>query len=40
MGYDQKESISKILKDRGLKDFYFYKDLAGLDRGFVVKIKK
>ena len=38
MGYDQKDSISSYLTYKSLKDFYFYKDLAGLDRGFVVKI--
>ncbi len=37
MGYDQKDSISSYLKNKGFNDFYFYKDLAGLDRGFVVK---
>ena len=38
MGYDQRDSISSYLTYKNLKDFYFYKDLAGLDRGFVVKI--
>ncbi len=37
IGYDQKESISKILKDYNFDNFYFYKDLCGLDRGFIVK---
>ncbi len=37
MGYDQRESIGNYLKKRGFEDFYFYKDLAGLDRGFVVR---
>ena len=37
MGYDQRESIGNYLKKRGFEDFYFYKDLAGLDRGFVAK---
>ncbi len=37
MGYDQKISMQNALLDRGFKDFYFYKDLAGLDRGFVAK---
>ncbi len=37
MGYNQKEHIIKILEDNGFLDFYFYKDLAGFDRGFVVK---
>ncbi len=38
MGYDQRESIGRYLKNKGFEDFYFYKDLAGLDRGFVAKI--
>ena len=37
MGYDQRESIGNYLKKRGFEDFYFYKDLAGLDRGFVAR---
>lgn len=35
MGYDQKDKITDYLKDRDFK-LEFYKDLAGLDRGFVV----
>lgn len=35
MGYDQKNGIKKALKDKGFDNFYFYKDLAELDRGFV-----
>ena len=35
MGYDQKNGIQKALKDKSFDNFYFYKDLAGLDRGFV-----
>jgi release factor glutamine methyltransferase len=37
MGYNQKENISKILKEFGFKEFHFYKDWAGFDRGFVAK---
>ncbi len=37
MGYNQKDSISSYLKDKGFNDFYFYKDLSELDRGFVIK---
>lgn len=37
MGYDQRESIEKALKEFGFEEFSFYKDLAGLDRGFLVK---
>ncbi len=37
IGYDQKKPISSILRKKGFKNFYFYKDLANLDRGFIVK---
>ncbi len=37
MGYDQKESIKRYCEKKGLRP-EFYKDLAGLDRGFVLKI--
>ncbi|WP_187646793.1 peptide chain release factor N(5)-glutamine methyltransferase [Nitrosophilus labii] len=36
MGYDQKESLKRYCEKKGLKP-KFYKDLAGLDRGFVLK---
>jgi len=36
MGYDQKDKITNYLKKSGLT-LEFYKDLAGLDRGFVVR---
>jgi release factor glutamine methyltransferase len=36
MGYDQKEKISEYLKEYNLQA-EFYQDLAGLDRGFVLK---
>ncbi len=36
MGYDQKEKITNYLKDCHLKA-HFYKDLAGLDRGFILE---
>ncbi len=41
MGYDQKESIESYVarKEAPLK-IAFYKDLAGLDRGFVLKKEK
>ena len=36
MGYDQKEPLSKYAKELNLSgQLEFYKDLAGLDRGFV-----
>ncbi len=37
MGYDQKKSVSVLLEKSGFKKFDFYKDLSGLDRGFVAK---
>ncbi len=37
MGYDQKASMREYFLKNGLDKFYFYKDLAGLDRGFVVE---
>ncbi len=37
MGYDQKESITNHLNKVEAKSYEFYKDLAGLDRGFIVK---
>ena len=37
IGYNQRESIGRYLKNKGFEDFYFYKDLTGLDRGFVAK---
>lgn len=36
MGYDQKESLTKILKNAGFNAI-FYQDLAGFDRGFSAK---
>ena len=39
MGYDQKNSIEAYCKKRGLKPI-FYKDLAGFDRGFIIKLKE
>ena len=37
MGYDQKEPIEAFIKDLGVEYIQFYKDLAGLDRGFVIQ---
>ena len=39
MGYDQREPITLHVKEKGLK-VDFYKDLAGLDRGFWIKEKR
>jgi len=37
MGYDQREAILKFCKQNTLPIPTFYKDLAGLDRGFYIK---
>ena len=37
MGYDQKEGILKYLEKESSGSLRFYKDLAGFDRGFVLK---
>ncbi len=39
MGYDQRESIRAYLREKGLAEPLFYKDLAGLDRGFYLNLK-
>ena len=39
MGYDQKDSIEKFLKDFKYKSLEFYKDYSGFDRGFLLEIK-
>ena len=37
MGYDQKEPIASFVNEVGVESIKFYKDLAGLDRGFVIE---
>lgn len=37
MGYDQKEPLSAFVNELGVESIQFYKDLAGLDRGFVIE---
>ncbi|PHS41424.1 MAG: protein-(glutamine-N5) methyltransferase, release factor-specific [Sulfurovum sp.] len=37
MGYDQKEPLQAFVNEVGVKSIYFYKDLAGFDRGFVIQ---
>ena len=39
MGYDQKASIEAFVNDFGVEFIEFYQDLAGFDRGFVIKFK-
>ncbi len=36
MGYDQKEQMEKFFKEIGIKRYKFYKDLAEIDRGFIL----
>lgn len=38
MGYDQRAAVTKMLEGRAYRSLEFYKDLAGLDRGFVLKL--
>ena len=37
MGYDQKEPIASFVKEIGVQSITFYKDLAGHDRGFLIR---
>ena len=37
MGYDQKEPITDFVNKIGVQSIDFYKDLAGHDRGFIIK---
>ena len=37
MGYDQKAPLTSFVKEIGVKSIQFYKDLAGFDRGFIIK---
>ncbi len=37
MGYDQKKPLYTYLRDKGIKQIDFYKDLSSFDRGFVAK---
>lgn len=37
MGYDQKEPIQEFVNEIGVEYIKFYKDLAGFDRGFIIK---
>jgi len=39
MGYDQKVPIEAFVKDFEIEFIEFYQDLAGFDRGFVIKFK-
>jgi release factor glutamine methyltransferase len=37
MGHDQRASIEAFLAQQNIKNYSFYKDLSGLDRGFVIR---
>ncbi len=37
IGYDQKAPLREYFIKKGLNNFYFYKDLAKMDRGFVIE---
>ena len=37
MGYDQKEPILEFVNEIGVQSIDFYKDLAKLDRGFIIR---
>lgn len=37
MGYDQREKILNYIQKYNIKSIEFYRDLAGFDRGFVIK---
>ncbi|WP_456452007.1 peptide chain release factor N(5)-glutamine methyltransferase [Hydrogenimonas sp.] len=39
MGYDQRAPIAEYCRRKGLPEPRFYKDLAGLDRGFYLQLK-
>jgi release factor glutamine methyltransferase len=39
MGYDQRIPIAEYCRHKGLAEPLFYKDLAGLDRGFYLSMK-
>ena len=39
-GYDQEASLSHYLRQKGVKKFRFYRDYAGLNRGFVATLKE
>ena len=39
MGYNQKNLMKQFFEENNLNDFYFYKDLSGNDRGFVIKFQ-
>ncbi len=39
-GYDQEAPLSRYLRQKGIRQFRFYRDYAGLNRGFVAKLKE
>ncbi|HHS92119.1 MAG TPA: peptide chain release factor N(5)-glutamine methyltransferase [Campylobacterales bacterium] len=39
MGYDQKEPLEIFFEENGIKNYKFYQDLAGFDRGFIIVLE-
>ena len=37
MGFDQRQPMEVYFREKGIGNYRFYRDLAGLDRGFVLK---
>ena len=38
MGYDQRAEMERFFAEQGIGSYRFYKDLAGLDRGFIFEL--
>lgn len=38
MGYNQRKYMQNFFEEENIKDFYFYKDYSGNDRGFVIRL--
>ncbi len=38
MGYDQKEPLTRYMREKGIYESHFYQDWSGLDRGFTATI--
>ena len=40
MGYDQKAPLSAYMEQKGIRDYCFYRDYSGFDRGFLAQLKE
>ncbi|RUM68777.1 MAG: peptide chain release factor N(5)-glutamine methyltransferase [Sulfurospirillum sp.] len=40
MGYDQKAPLESFMKAKGIREYDFYQDYSGFDRGFTAKVKE